>query len=445
MTRPTDGPIAYKPSDGLSYDPAEPRYWEPGALAKEVERTFEICHGCRMCFKYCDAFPKLFGAIDERHDGDVAKVTPAETQAVMDDCFQCKLCEVQCPYTPREQHEFQLDFPALVHRFKAQRRRGGKPTLRDRFLADPDRAGALARLSLGMANVASRIRPLRRLMERVMGVHRDKQLPPFAPQSFETWARREGRLDGGPGGEVVLFQTCYVQHNEPQLGVDTLEVLEQNGVDVRCAKGLVCCGMPAWERGDIDAVRRQAAQNLRVLGRFVDQGAKVLAINPTCSMMMRREHPRLVAARDRAAAERLAAAVMDPSEFLWSIRNEPRFSTAFKSSPRGPIAYHAPCHLRAQGVGFKGRDLLRKLPDVEIAASVLECSGHDGTYAMTVEGFEPSARIGKKAFDAMQAAEAKVWATDCPLAAIQFEQHAGVRPLHPMTILARSYRGDPWT
>jgi Fe-S oxidoreductase len=445
MTRPTDGPIAYKPTDGLSYDPAESRYWEPGALAKEVERTFEICHGCRMCFKYCDAFPTLFGAIDRRHDGDVTKVTPAETQAVMDDCFQCKLCEVQCPYTPREQHEFQLDFPALVHRFKAQQRRTRRPTLRDRFLADPDRAGKLARLSLGMANVASRLRPLRRMMERVMGVHRDKQLPPFAPESFEAWARREGRLDGDPGGEAVLFQTCYVQHNEPQLGVDTLEVLEQNGVDVRCAKGLVCCGMPAWERGDLDAVRRQAAQNLRVLGRFVDRGVKVLAINPTCSMMMRREHPHLVAERDRPAAERLAAAVMDPSEFLWSIRNEPRFSTAFKSSPHGPIAYHAPCHLRAQGVGFKGRDLLRKLPDVEIAASVLECSGHDGTYAMTVEGFEPSARIGTKAFDAMRAAEATVWATDCPLAAIQFEQHAGVRPLHPMTILARSYRGDPWT
>ena len=176
-----------------------------------------------------------------------------------------------------------------------------------------------------------------------------------------------------------------------------------------------------------------------------DRGAKVVAINPTCSMMMRREYPRLVAESGRATAERLAAAVVDPSEFLWGIRNEPRFSTAFKSSPGGAIAYHAPCHLRAQGVGFKGRDLLRKLPGVDIAASVLECSGHDGTYAMTVEGFEPSARIGRKAIGGMQAAEAKLWATDCPLAAIQFAQHAGVRPLHPMTILARAYRGEPWS
>jgi Fe-S oxidoreductase len=437
-------PIAYKPTDALSYDPTEERYWQPAALATEVQRTFEICHGCRMCFKYCDAFPSLFKAIDERHDGDVHKLTAPEKQTVMDDCFQCKLCEVQCPYTPREHHEFQLDFPALVHRWKAHARRSRRPRLRDRVLANPDATGAFARLSFGMANAANRLKPVRRLMERVLGVHRDKLLPPFARRSFEQWARREGRTDGAPGGEAVLFQTCYVQHNEPQLGVDTIEVLEKSGVDVRCAAGLVCCGMPAWERGDLEALQRQAAANLRVLLPFVERGAKVIAINPTCSMMMRREHPRLVAAADRQAAERLAAAVVDPSEFLWAIRNEPRFSAAFRSSPGGTVAYHAPCHLRAQGIGFKGRDLLRKLPGVDVAASLLECCGHDGTIAMTVEGFEPAARIGRKAFDGMQAAEAKLWATDCPLAALQFEQHTGVRPLHPMTILARAYRGEDW-
>jgi glycerol-3-phosphate dehydrogenase subunit C len=172
---------------------------------------------------------------------------------------------------------------------------------------------------------------------------------------------------------------------------------------------------------------------------FVERGAKVAAINPTCSMMMRREHPALVSPEDRSAAEKVAAAVMDASEFLWSIRNEPRFNTNFLSTPGEKVAYHAPCHLRAQAVGFKGRDLLRKIPGVA-ASTVMECCGHDGTHAMTVEGFEPSARIGKKAFDGMKEGEAQVWATDCPLAALQFEQHAGVRPMHPMTILARAYR-----
>ncbi len=239
----------------------------------------------------------------------------------------------------------------------------------------------------------------------------------------------------------MLFQTCYVEHNDPQLGRDALDVLERNGVDVRCTAGLRCCGMPAWEKGDLPAVQAAARHNLARLEPFAARGARVLAINPTCSMMLRREYPGLAAPADRAAAARVAAAVMDVSEFLWSIREQPRFSTEFRSAPGGPVAYHAPCHLRAQGIGFKGRDLLRKIPGVRLA-TVTECCGHDGTYAMTVAGFEASQRIGARAFAGMREAGAAVWATDCPLAALQFAQHAGVRPLHPLSILARAYRDD---
>lgn len=433
------GNISYRPSDGLSYDPSEAKYWDPDALRQEVERTFEICHGCRLCFKYCDAFPALFALVDQQHAGDVRHITPDETGRVMDACFQCKLCEVQCPYTVRDGHAFQLDFPRLVHRYKAQQARRRGLSLRDRVLARPDAAGRLARASLGMANVANRVAAHRWFLEKALGIHRDKLLPAFAGRSFEAWAARTGRIGREPGGEAVLFQTCYVQNNEPQIGRDTVEVLEKSRVDVRCARGLQCCGMPAWERGDLGTLQAQARHNLGILLPFVEAGARVLVINPTCSMMMRREHPTLVAPEDRPAAQQVAAAVMDPSEFLWSIRNEARFCTDFRSTPAGPVAYHTPCHLRAQAIGFKGRDLLRKIPGVE-PATVMECCGHDGTYAMTVEGFAPSARIGKKAFDGMAQAEAPVWATDCPLAALQFQQHAGVRPMHPMTILARAYR-----
>ncbi|HEY7725949.1 MAG TPA: heterodisulfide reductase-related iron-sulfur binding cluster [Anaeromyxobacteraceae bacterium] len=434
-------PISFLPTPGLSYDPSDPGYWDEAALAGEVRRAFEICHGCRLCFKYCDAFPTLFSFIDERHEGDVGRLAPEETQRVMDLCFQCKLCEVQCPYTPRDKHEFQLDFPRLVHRWDAVRLRKHGRSLRDRMLGDPDGAARMARASLGLANAANRSRPLRVLMEKAVGIHRDKLLPDFASEPFDAWAEANGLVQAAPGGEAVLFQTCFVQHNEPGIGRDVVEVLRANQVDVRVARGLACCGMPAWEHGDLAALRRQAGRDLDLLLPFVEQGARVLAVNPTCAMMMRREWPHLLEGRDRARAERLAPAVMDPSEFLWSLREEPRFNTAFRSSP-GRVAYHAPCHLRAQAVGFKGRDLLRKIPGATVAATVMECCGHDGTFAMTVQGFEPSARIGKKAFDGMRAGEADVWASDCPLAALQFAQHAGRRPLHPMTILARAYRGD---
>ncbi len=395
-----------------------------------------------MCFKYCDSFPTLFDAID-RHDGDLLKLLeaqPSVTDEVMEACFQCKLCEVECPYTPRDGHEFQLDFPKLVHRWKAQKARKSGIALKHRLLGNPDLAGKAARASFGLANAMNRVKVHRWMMEKLLGVHRDKLLPDFASSTFERWAQADGRIKDR--GEAVLFQTCYVQNNEPHIGRDTCGVMDANRVDLACAKGLGCCGMPAWEKGDLDTLRKRARQNLDLLIPYVEQGAKVLVINPTCSMMMRMEYPELLEGEDRTRAKKLAEATMDVSEFLWSIRKEERFNTDFKSTPGDTVSYHAPCHLRAQSKGFKGRDLLRKIPGVK-PKSTVECCGHDGTYAMTVEGFEPSQKYGRKAFDGMKAQEdAQVWVTDCPLAAIQFQQHAGVRPMHPMSVLAGAYRED---
>lgn len=433
--------ISYQPTEGLSYDPSDSKYWDPEMLQMEVTRVFEVCHGCRMCFKFCDSFPILFKAIDDRHDGDVTKITKAETQEVMDQCFQCKLCEVECPYTPNEGHEFQLDFPKLVHRYQAQKAHYEGVSFRDNVLGNPDAAAKMARMSFGMANVMNRVTAHRWFMEKVLGIHRDKLLPDFAQETFESWAEKKGYVAEGPGAEAVLFQTCYVQNNEPEIGKDTVEVLEKNGVQVACEKGLNCCGMPAWEHGNLEGLRKQAKENLKKLLPHAEAGSKILAINPTCSMMLRREYPELVDEEDREAAQKVADQVMDPSEFLWSIRKEERFNTNFVSTPKGDVAYHAPCHLRAQRKGFKGRDLIKKIPGVK-PKTVLECCGHDGTYAMKVETFERSQAIGKKSFDGMKEVETEVWATDCPLAALQFEQHAGVRPMHPMSLLARAYRAD---
>jgi glycerol-3-phosphate dehydrogenase subunit C len=440
MTSMSDKNISYQPTEGLSYDPAEARYWEPEGLDQEIRRVFEVCHGCRMCFKYCDSFPTLFKLLDEKHDGDVRALNYGEIGQVMDACFQCKLCEVQCPYTPRDKHEFQLDFPKLVHRYHAQKNRYQEPSLRDRMLSDPDGTGQLARLSFGLANAMNKVAAHRWFMEQALGIHREKLLPDFADQTFERWAEKEERIAEAPEGEAVLFQTCFVQNNDPELGKDVLAVMETNGVEVDCAAGLACCGMPKWERGDLVGLRAQAKRNLDVLHPWAEAGKKILAVNPTCGMMLRREYPELVEPEDRARAEKVAEAVRDPGEFLWSIRQEPRFRGDFESSP-GPVSYHAPCHLRAQAVGFKGRDLMRRIPGVTVN-NVMECCGHDGTLAMKVEGFEYSKRVGEKAFEGMKKVENATFVTECPLAAIQFEQHAGQRALHPMTVLARAYRRD---
>src|SRR5208282_1175939 len=129
--------IEARPSDGLSYKSTEAKYWDRAGLDKEIERVFDICHGCRLCFNLCPSFPALFEALD-RKDGDVRKLSAAERGRVIDLCYECRMCELRCPYTTRDKHEFQLDFGRLMMRARAVVARESGVTLRGRLLGNPD-------------------------------------------------------------------------------------------------------------------------------------------------------------------------------------------------------------------------------------------------------------------------------------------------------------------
>jgi len=422
------------PSDGLTYNPNEPKYWDKTGLAKEVERIFEICHGCRLCFNLCPSFPALFNAIDS-HDGDVRKLTAGETEKVVDLCYQCKLCYVKCPYTPDDKHEFQLDFPRLLTRMVAQRSKDRGISVRNQMLARPEMIGQIGQATPDIANWANRQPLIRGVMEAVTGIHKDKILPDFHDQSFETWAKSRPAPKGDPN-QAVLFHTCFVNYNNPQLGKDTVEVFERNGISLGCPRQN-CCGMPALESGDIKLAKEMAASNVSALLPHVNAGRKVLAVNPTCSYMMRKEYHELLGTE---AARKVAANTMDLCEFLFERKRQGLFNRDFQSTP-GSVAYHLPCHLKAQNIGFRSRDMMKLIPGAKIRM-VEQCSAHDGTWAMKKEFFPLSMLAGKKAFDEMQSPASEVMASDCPLAAIQFEQAIGTRPIHPIQVLARAYRVD---
>ncbi len=437
--------IRFQPTDGMTYNPNVPLYWDVAALAKEIERGFELCHSCRLCFKYCQSFPTLFAAVDSV--GDVRRIPEATRRRVVDECFQCKLCYTQCPYTEKEGHTFRLDFPRLMLRAKAiERRRNGIP-LRDRLLADPDRLGRLGSWLPRLANRGNSLRPNRVLLEKLLGIHRDKLLPSFHRQTFDAWFRAQtAGSDETPDGDhpVVLFATCFVAYNNPAVGRAAYSVLRHNRCRVACPR-LECCGMPALEAGDIALARAKAARNVGALLPYVDRGYRIAIVNPTCTLMMREEVPLLLddpADRHLAeAARRVAAATRDISEYLWELRAAGLFAEDFRSAPGAKVAYHAPCHLRMGGGGFRGRDLMRRIPGVK-PQLVAECCGHDGTWAMKAEYFEAAMKNGEKAFSAMRDTAAEVWSSDCPLAALQFEQACGKRTLHPVEVLERAYRED---
>ena len=429
--------IESRPTDALSYNPNEPRYWERDKLDREIERVFDICQGCRLCFNLCPSFPALFGAIDAKGTEDVRDLSAEEKQRVVDLCYECKLCEVRCPYTTRDGHEFRLDFASLVLRARAVKARERGVTLRDRMLGNPDRTGRLGTMAPKLANWSCRSPFQRRMMERMLGIHRDKILPEFAEETFESWLKRTGTpaAPAEPAAKVAIFHTCFVNYYNTAPGKALVAVLAKNGCEI-ASPPQNCCGMPALDGGDVEFAQKEARQNIEALLPFVRRGFRIVAINPTCSMTLRRHYPELI---DTPEAREVAAAAADPHELLYELRRAGKFNRDFHSSP-GKIAYHVPCHLKAQNIGFRSRDLMRQIPGTEIV-TVDACTSHDGTWAMKKEYFELSMKWGERAFSGMREAEADVMATDCPLAAIQIQQATGTRPLNPVEILARAY--DP--
>ncbi len=430
--------IESKPTDALSYNPNEPRYWDRAKLNVELNRVFDICHGCRLCFNLCPSFPALFEAIDHLGTEDVRDLSDEQKQRVIDLCYECKLCEVRCPYTPRDGHEFQLDFPRLIMRARAVNGRERGIPLRDRILGDPDRVGKLGTAIPRLANLACRGSLQRLIMEKLLGIHRRKIMPDFTRERFTSWIERNGLppAPAEPAMKVAIFHTCFVNYYNPAPGIALVRVLHKNGCQI-ASPPQNCCGMPAIDAGDIAFAQQEARQNIASLLPVVRSGYRIAAINPTCSMTLRREYPNLVGTPE---AQEIANAAADPHELLDELRRKGKFNRAFRSSP-GKIAYHVPCHLKAQNIGLRSRQLLRQIPGTEVI-TVDACTAHDGTWAMKRENFELSMKYGERAFVPMREAHAAVMATDCPLAAIQIEQGTGVRPLNPVEILAQAYEPD---
>jgi Fe-S oxidoreductase len=435
--------IKFAPSEGLSYNPNEEKYWDKQALREEINRTFEICHSCRMCFKFCDAFPAIFNLFDNENL-KIKEFSENQLSHIADLCFQCKICYFKCPYTKDDDHEFNLDFPRLILRYKSiQAKEKGIP-LRDKVLGNPDLLGKIGCSTAAISNMANKSSLNRFFMEKTIGIHREKQLPSFAGETFYKWFQKNKKdytlSEAEKQDKVVLFSTCFGNYNSPEIAKDAVFVLWKNGVEVAVPK-LNCCGMPAMESGNLDMAVKEAESNYKSLSPFVEKCYKILVLNPTCSLTMKDDYPVLLEKKfAREDLEKFSQAVFDTNEYLFMLKREDKFNRSFKSTP-GKIAYHIPCHLRAQNIGYRSRDMMKTISETSFIL-VDECCGHNGTWAMKKENYKNSMRIGSKAFDKIKDNEHDIVATDCPLAAIQLEQGTGEEVIHTIQVLARAYRED---
>jgi len=434
LDAPTRHPLDWK----------SPDFTNEASLFAELERVFDICHGCRRCFSLCNAFPTLFDAVDESDTGEVDGVPKKAYWEVVDHCYLCDMCYMsKCPYVPP--HPWNVDFPHVMLRAKVKKHQEGRVSTRDKILSSTDTVGSLAGIPVVVqaVNAANSNKTARKLLQGVLGVHADAPVPKYhsntARKRLSALHKETGENatpDEATRGRVVLYTTCYANRNLPALAEDLVAVYAHNGIPVRLADTEKCCGMPKFELGDLEAVERAKDVNVPVLAALVDEGWDIVAPVPSCVLMFKQELPLLFP--DDEQVKKVAAAMWDPFNYLMARHRAGKLKTDF-AEKLGKIAYQVPCHLRVQNIGLKTRDVLKLVPDTQIE-TIERCSGHDGTYAVKKEFFDVARKIAQPVVRRVDNAKADHFVSDCPMAAEQVAIGTETaKANHPMSLLRQAY------
>ena len=290
-------------------------FWNEESAFHELERIFDICHGCRRCVSLCGSFPTLFDLVDESATGEVDGVAKQDYWKVVDQCYLCDLCYMtKCPYVPP--HEWNLDFPHTMLRAKAIKFKKGEVKAGEKFLASTDVHGQFAGIPVvvQVANAVNKTKLARGVMENMLGVHKDAWLPELATRKFRAGAKdSQGHAvrDGAKTpGKVAIYSTCYINYNEPGIGHDLLKVLDHNEIPYVLVEKEKCCGMPKLELGDLDSVNASKEANIPVLAKYARDGFAILSAVPSCTLMFKQELPLMYP--DDADVQQVKDAMWDP-------------------------------------------------------------------------------------------------------------------------------------
>ena len=431
----------------ITYDPKHPMYLDEADTRHELERVYGVCHGCRLCFELCPSFPTLFSYIDVHDDQDAGQMTPAQQDHVIDECFQCKLCSINCPYTPN-QHEWALDFPRLMLRANAMRRENGQVSLRNKLTtAVIGRTDAIGKVAISMGVVTGMVmgaKPgslIRKVVEKTAGISSVRLLSPFARVRFSTWFQNRPKTTMlNRQAKVAVFPTCLVEYQDPGIGKDLIKVYERNGIECSLAGEVACCGAPFLHSGDVDTFTKVAKKNVKMLADEVRAGNEIVVPQPTCGYVLKKDYVDYVGGTD---ATLVAENTYDAAEYLMRLHKTDGKSLDLDFTGEIPetITYHTPCHLRAQNIGLKSRDLM-KLTGAKIKL-VQQCSGIDGMWGLRAENAHLSIPIAEKLGRMIDDAQGDVVVGDCHLANTAINEQTGNQVFHPLQVVARAYGIQP--
>ena len=422
----------------------DPDFYDEEKCFEELERVYDICHGCRRCVSLCQSFPTLFDLVDESDTMEVDGVAKEDYWKVVEHCYLCDLCYLtKCPYVPP--HEWSVDFPHLMLRAKAIAFKKGQVKNRDKLITSTDKLGKLASIPVvvNVVNAVNSNEHSRALLEDSLGIHRESMLPKYHSNTLSRRTRGHSpdtskiQTTETTTGKVAIFGTCYGEYNEPHLGEDLIKVFEHNGIATMVIPNTHCCGMPKLELGDLDSVEQLKNHNIPLMAALVDEGWDIIAPIPSCTLQFKQELPLMYPEDEQVA--KVQRAMFDPFEYLMLRHKAGLLKTEFKN-PVGKVSYHVACHQRVQRIGMKTKEMLALIDGAEI--DVIErCSGHDGTYTFKKEFHDAAMKICRPVVNRVKKEQPDVYTSDCPMAGhhIATGLKDGSDSLHPITVVRQAY------
>jgi glycerol-3-phosphate dehydrogenase subunit C len=234
---------------------------------------------------------------------------------------------------------------------------------------------------------------------------------------------------------------------EPDLGRDAVEILERNGFTVVVPRQ-ECCGLPFISNGLYTQAREKARRNLATLASYARAGYRIVGTSTSCTHALKAEYREMLDLTDPDATV-VADATWDVCELLVDLHDDGRLDTGFAPIPES-LPYHPPCQLRSHGIGTPAMDLFALVPGLRAADSDHDCCGAAGTYGLKAERWQIAQDVGEPLFAKIRASGASRAACDSETCRWQIEASTGVPTVHPIAILAESYRRadeartEPW-
>jgi len=400
-------------------------------LGDLMRGSLDHCVKCTICEQYCPVSaatplfpgPKYAGPQSERFRTDEHSVDHS-----VDYCSGCGICTQVCP---QGVHIAEINSQARA-KLKAD---DGVP-LRDRIITRSEMLGKLGTPVAPLVNATMRSRPLRALIERVLGVHRDAPVPEFAGRTFHAWAKRHAP-PASASQRVVFFYGCGTDFYEPRLGEMAVEILEHNGFAVDTPKQ-GCCGLPLQSSGLFVDARRYVRRLAHNLAPAVRGGATIVAVSTSCSLMLKREAIEILGLEDDAELRLVSGRVRDICEFLVELHDEGRLRTDFRALPT-ELVYHAPCQQQGHGIGKPALDLFALIEGLKVVESEARCCGIAGTYGLKREKYQIAMDVGEPLFAQIRAAAPELVACDSETCRWQIAKASGLPSVHPVEILHRAY------